>query len=420
MKTNYKIVKRQASPFGGLYPVSEFMHQIDFPALFHETFGKYRKMRNYQPWENISMIIAAILSGGEKLSDVERLSSDPVLPDLFGNGEVPCDTTVRDDLKHIGGMDDQRRELLFKLNEVFFEHQNIRKITIDVDGTAIPVDGRQEGAEVGYCPSEKGSRCFQSLSAICDETQTVLAEETRPGNTHCANNVIPFMRRLLDRFSPAMNRIVVRMDRGFFSEDLLSALEEYRNVIYEIAVPQHEPLRDRVRRLEYRSYHGSDREYARISRTGGRYYCVERKRIADGEQLDLLDADGYSYRIVACNDGNRQPHTLFRNYNGRGRDEQQICELKNEYALGGMISGDFEITRALFWVSHLAYTLMGMFRQVALRRDLKRRRQKRLRFLLFSTVGYWTTHARQRVLNLCSPLIGEMRLKFLLQRVWAF
>ena len=130
MKTRYKIVERKATPYGGLYPVSEFLDQIRFPALFHKVFGKYRKVRKYHPWENISMIFVTILSGGERLYDVERLASDPVLPDLFGNGIVPQDTTLRDDLKHIVKMDEQRRELLFILNEVLFKRKNIKEITL--------------------------------------------------------------------------------------------------------------------------------------------------------------------------------------------------------------------------------------------------------------------------------------------------
>ena len=40
-----------------------------------------------------------------------------------------------------------------------------------------------------YCPTEPGSRCFQSLAAFCDETQTTIAEETRSSSTYCADGV---------------------------------------------------------------------------------------------------------------------------------------------------------------------------------------------------------------------------------------
>ncbi len=348
MKTKYKIISRKATPFAGLLVISEFLDQIRFPDLFKQVFGRYRKVRKYEPCETISLLIATILSGGERLYDVERLADDPVLPNLFGNGNVPKDTTVRDELKHIGMMDDQRRELLFVLNELLFKLNKIKHITIDVDGTATPVDGHQEGAERGYCPAEQGSRCFQSLSAICDETQTVLAEETRPGNTHCAKDVIPFIRRIFDRFAPMMTQIVIRLDKGFFSEDLLQLLDEYSNVIYEVAVPQHEPIRQRVRELYYTPYHGSDREYGVFYRVGDphRCYYAERTRNPAPDQLSLLEPDDYTYRVIVCNDHRRQPHTLFRQYNGRGNDEKQIGELKNEYALGKMVSRDYSVTKA--------------------------------------------------------------------------
>ena len=422
MKTRYKIIKRKATPFAGLLVISEFLDQIRFPDLFKQVFGRYRKVRKYEPCETISLLIATILSGGERLYDVERLASDPVLPDLFGNGSVPEDITIRDDLKHVGRMDVEHREMLFSLNEQLFSHLHLKQITIDVDGTALSVNGHQECAEKGYCPEDPGSRCFQSLSAVCDETETVLAEETRPGNSHCSDGATGFIRRILDRFSPQMTTITVRLDRGFYSEDRLSELEDYPNVIYEAAVPQHELLRNLVRSQNYKSYHGNEREYAMFTRIGepGRYYYAERSRKPPQTQLDLLDKDACSYRVVVSNDGHRQPHTLFHDYNGRGRDEKQIEELKNQHALGKMVSGDFDVTGALCWVCHLAYTLLGMFRQIALRRDLAKYRLRRLRYLLFTTVAYWTRHAGQRILNLCSPLIGEIRLKFLLRRVWAY
>ena len=73
-----------------------------------------------------------------------------------------------------------------------------------------------------------------------------------------------------------------------------------------------------------------------------------------------------SNRVVISNDLKRQPHTLFGHYNQRGKDEKSIAELKNEYALGSMVSGDYSVTKALVWVSFLAFTLIGMFRRVVI------------------------------------------------------
>ena len=125
----------------------------------------------------------------------------------------------------------------------------------------------------------------------------------------------------------------------------------------------------------------------------------------------MLDNDRYHYRVVISNDLKRQPHTLFDHYNKWSKDEKSICELKNEYALGSMVSADFSVTKALVWASFLTFTIIGMFRRVALRR---------LRFKLFSAVAYFIDHAWQRVLNIAEPLLGSMCFKIILQRAESF
>jgi hypothetical protein len=396
-----------------------------FHDTFKDVFGNYRRIRKYHPSENVTLQMASIVTGGERLYDSQYFRFDPVIPQLFGNGTVPVDTTLRDDMQHIGNRDQQRQELLFRLNENHFHRMHLKDITLDIDATAMPVDGHQQGAEKGYCPEEPGSRCFQSLSAICDETETTLAEELRTGSTHCALGATAFCKSILDRFSSQLGTLSMRLDKGFYSDDLLKLFESYPNVRYTVGVPQHEWLKTKVRTLQYKSYHGSERQYAApFAYAEGlkgafRYYYVERSLKEPGTQLDFFDSDRYHYRVVVSN--NRlQPHTLFRYYNGRGRFEKHIEELKNQYALGKMFSGDWAVTKALVWLSFLTFTLIGILRKVAFRWEMAKYRLKRLRFMLFTNVSMFVNHARQKVLNIATPKIGELRFKFLLQRIWAY
>lgn len=423
MKTRYEIVETKASPFGGLYVVNEFLHRIQFPKLFNTIFGKLRRHRRYQPVDNINLMMASIVAGGERLYDIQRFSDDPVIRDLFTMDQIPKDTTVRDDLLLIGQRDEERQELLLELNELLFEQQDIRSITIDVDGTATPVDGHQELAEKGYCPTELGSRCFQSLAAFCDQTQTTIAEQTRSGATHCASGMVDFMKPILDRFSAKLDQILVRLDAGFYCHELIDLFESYSNVYYEMSVPQHQWLQTKIHRLGYKSYHNSTREYASFAYGEGkdgafRYYYVERTK-RDSHQGDLFEATDYTYRVIVSNK-EHQPHVSFRHYNKRGRCEKSIEELKNQYALGKMVSSDFTVTKALYWISYLTFTIIGMLRCVAFRHQMVRYRMRRLRFILFSAIGYYVTHARKRVYRLALPNVGPWQFKFLMQRIWAF
>ena len=294
MKTRYRIIQSKVTPFGGLYFVDEFLEQLHFHRIFNFVFGRYRKVRKHKPVDNIKLMIASITAGGERLYDIEYFEKDPVLPDLFGIDKIPKDTTLRNDFMHIGAMDHERQEFLFRLNENHLRKRNLRWITIDIDGSALPVDGDQECAEKGYCPEEKGSRCFQTLTAICDQTETTIAEQKYPGNTNWSSeDIIAFCKPILDRFSPQLEKIVLRFDAGFYSDNLLDFLESYDNVTYLIDKPKHEWLQIKVTKVQYKQYHSSDREYASFSYGEGlngqfRYYYVERTFIKKFHILYVL------------------------------------------------------------------------------------------------------------------------------------
>jgi hypothetical protein len=370
------------------------------------------------------MLMAMLVAGGERLSDIEQFSDDQTVCELFDMPSAPVDTSLRDDMHLIGQQDKARDKFLLQLNETLFDKSNIRSITVDIDGTALPVDGHQEGAEKGYCPAEQGSRCFQSIKAVCDTTETVIAQKTMSGDSHCANGIIDFIKPWLDRLSKKLDFIKLRLDAGFYSDALIKSLESYSNVSYEIGVPQHEWLHDKVRRIEYRSYYHSERQYVSWAYGEGlngafRYYYVERSSKETGSQLELFDADQYIYRVVISN-RKRQPHVIFASYNKRARVEKHIEELKNQYALGKLVSGSFTVTKALCWLSHLTFTIIGMLRQIAFRRKTKRYRLKRLRFILFSASGWFVEHARKRIYKIGVTRIGSTQFDALMQRIWAW
>jgi len=427
VKTRYEITGVKATSFGGLFVFSEFLHRLGFSNIFQKVFGHYRRVRKYEPWENIVLQMNTILVGGERLYDCQHFATDPVIPGLFnskkGRNATPVDTTLRDEMLRIGKMDQQRQELLFCLNELHFKRLRIRNITIDIDGTALPVEGHQQGTDRGYCPEEPGNRCLQSLCAICDETETTIAEELRGGKTHCASGITVFCQSILERFSPQMDSICMRLDTGFYSDELLRLFESYPNVTYEVGVPKHKWLKSKLRQIHYKSYHGSEREYTSFAYGEGlegafRCYNVERTLKEPGTQLDCFEPDNrYTYRVIVSNKQRSQPHTLFAHYNARGRCEKHIEELKNQYALGKMLSGDFSVTKALTWVSFLTFTLIGMLRKIAFRKDMAKYRLKRLRFMLWKAIAFWVKHARRKFLNIAPPYLGEARFRAILQRI---
>jgi hypothetical protein len=424
VKTKYEIVRTKATPFGGLYVFSEFLHQIKFHDLFDKTFGRLRKVRQYTPSQNLTLLMAMLIEGGDRLYDIQHFAGDETVCELFDVSSIPKDTSLRDDMKIIGQHDASRAELLLNLTELLFDKLCVTSITVDIDGTALPVDGHQEGANKGYCPSEPGSRCFQSIKAICYETETVIAEKTMTGEHHCSHGIIDFIKPWLNRLTDKGLLIKLRLDTGFYSNDLMTFLETYPNVIYEVGVPQHQWLKNKVRNIKYHQYHNNERQHSFFvygeGRNGAfRYYYVERSEKESGEQLSLFDDAHYTYRVIISNK-NKRPDVKFKSYNQRACVEKHIEELKNQYGQSTLVSGSFIVTKALYWLSHLSFTLVGMLRQIAFRRDLKKFRLKRLRFILFTAIGYFVEHARKRCFKIGMARIGPHRFHALMQRIWAF
>lgn len=417
----YEIVEQNASSFGGLHAVLTLLDKIGINELFDSCFGRIRRVSRYHPVDNILYLVSSILCGGDRLYDIDRLRSDPVLLELFGNDSFPCDTSVRDDLFRLGELNSERREFLFRLNEYLLSKLRLEWMTIDMDGTATSVEGHQEFAEKGYCPESIGSRCFQHRIISCDETGTVLLVDTYPGDTHCSYGSVDSIGLVLDRFAPQVKHILVRLDSGFYSEEMLEKLESYSNVEYEVMGARLDPIAERLSDERFRSYHGSEREYGTFRHFMGgkvRAYYVERG-LQNIEQGVLFDDLKWTYRIIVSNREGKQPHTLFDEYNHRGCQEQLIGESKGEFALGRIVSGNFSVTKAAAWVSALAQTIMGVFRKIALRQEYRRFRMKRIRFWFFNIVAKIVRHGGQKILKLFAPPIGQWRYDKIIQRIAA-
>ncbi|HHS50873.1 MAG TPA: hypothetical protein ENN07_07145, partial [candidate division Zixibacteria bacterium] len=70
VKTRYELVEGNASAFAGLFAVSEFLRKINFDGLFRENFGDLRRVREFRAVDNLKMLMAVVLCGGERLYDV--------------------------------------------------------------------------------------------------------------------------------------------------------------------------------------------------------------------------------------------------------------------------------------------------------------------------------------------------------------
>lgn len=82
--------------------------------------------------------------------------------------------------------------------------------------------------------------------------------------------------------------------------------------------------------------------------------------------------------------------------------------LKNELAAAALPSGRFGANAAWFRRNVRTYNLLSALKRLALPEDLSAARPKRLRFLVFNTVGKLVQHARRTWLRLTSAAQQEL------------
>jgi len=111
---------------------------------------------------------------------------------------------------------------------------------------------------------------------------------------------------------------------------------------------------------------------------------------------------GYKYHGVITNINHWDKKAVMRWYNKRGDMENVIKELKYDYGMDKISTGELLANSAYFQMVLLAYNLVRLFSLCILPEGWRRYRLKTLRFLFINVAGIVTRHARRKVLLLDS------------------
>jgi len=96
---------------------------------------------------------------------------------------------------------------------------------LDVDTTIKPLYGHQEGAELGYNPKKPGRPSHVYHSYMLANVRLVLDVEVMSGNKHASNHSVPGLWALLDRIGRDCWPTLLRGDKSFSSDALMSECE---------------------------------------------------------------------------------------------------------------------------------------------------------------------------------------------------
>ncbi|TRX48816.1 transposase, partial [Fulvivirga sp. M361] len=198
---------------------------------------------------------------------------------------------------------------------------------------------------------------------------------------------------------------LVRADSGFYTEELLSYLEEKQHN-YIMAVRMYPNVKSAVWGLDnwISLSPGIELNSMIFSHENGkpRRYIVVKKQVdirpdSTGKQL-FDELPGYRYSCYVTN-LDLPLDQIWNIYNTWADCENRIKELKDDFGLDSFCLQDFWATEASFRFIMVAYNLMSLFRHFALNHH-NRATLRTLKSYCFA-LGAWTvSHANKTVLKI--------------------
>ncbi len=412
----------------GVPLVIELFRRVGAAQVINAEVRIKQRQRGLTSAQLVETLVALWAAGGDRCQDLTTLRADAALAALLGF-ELPAATTMRDFLEAchgealpllhasektavpeesapLAGVGAANRRILAAVQ------QQAPQVTATLDVDATILEAHKRAATMAY----DGTRGYQPVVAVWAEQDLIVHDEFRDGNVPAGCGNVRILERAVAALPSGVSNIFVRGDSARYEQEVLAWCEEpARGIGYAISADMSPPLRAEIERLPETAwqpdreepdvirewaevpYVPDDKDY-RKDRPCVRRYLAIRVRHRQGE----LFADGSPvkyFTIVTNRAGDGL--TLIRWHREKAGTVEHVHHvLKNELAAAALPSGKFGANAAWFRLNVLTYNLLSALKRLALPGDFSDARPKRLRFLVFNTVGKVIHHARRTLLRL--------------------
>ena len=410
----------------GVPLVIELFRQLGVAQTIDAEVAVKQRQRGLSPSQLVESLIVLWASGGDRCQDLTTLREDQALATLLGY-PLPAATTVRDflDTFHVEGgplwaagpaatiplesaplvgVGLANRTLVAGLQ------RGARETTATLDVDATLVESHKDAATVAY----DGTRGYQPVVVLWAEQDVILHDQFRDGHVPAGCGNVRVLEQAMGNLPQGVTEIRLRADSALYETAVLRWCEA-RQIPYAISADMSEPLKAEILRLPEAAWQverdepdtiRSWAEVAYVPSDGDHRKhrpCVRRYlAIRTQKRQGSLFADGSSvhdFAVVTNRDGNGLALLQWHRQKA-GTVEHAHHVLKTELAAAALPSGKFGANAAWFRLNVLTYNLLTALKRLTLPGDLRTARPKRLRFLLFNTVGKVVAHARRTLLRL--------------------
>ncbi len=396
---------KAVTPFGGMSLMKRFIDQTEIREYLQDiSLPQPGSNRGYAPEHVIESFWLSIWTGASRYIHCDWLRNDQVLQSIFGWDEMPSQSTYS---RFFGKFSQAKNTEVFpELQNWFFNQLNVDTPTVDFDSTVITRYGeQQEGSAKGYNPNKRGRNSHHPLMAFVSQTKMVANAWLRPGDTADNSSCKAFMEETFQEALKGKKVGLVRADSGFYTEELMSYLED-NQLNYIISAKMYPNVKSEVWGVKnwIEIAKGIELSEMRFSHENGkpRRYIIIKKKVdirphAGGKEL-FEDLPGYRFSTYVTN-MDLPLDQIWNIYNTRADCENRIKELKSDFGLDNFCLKDFWATEASFRFIMVAYNLMSLFRYFALNHH-NRATLKTLKSYCFALGAFVYNNINQRTFHI--------------------
>jgi hypothetical protein len=340
-----KFEDQNLTSFAGLIIFQPLMLGLEIKNRLSHCFRHLNLSRIFGHHVIMMLLIVHLLLGYRRLRDLAYYQDDPMVKRLLGLNQLPDASTVSRALSSVDGMSILRvRKLCRNLVIERLKKIAIYRITLDFDGSVLSTQSRAtEGTAVGYNKKKKGARSYYPLFCTLAQTGQVFDVYHRPGNVHDSHGAREFIIACIKSLKQALSwvRIEVRMDSAFFSDEIVSVLDEM-GIEFTLSVPFERFVELKKRIQERGRWRSMDATWSFFEcawkpkkwKKTYRFLFI-RQRCAtirkEPIQLDLFIPYeyGYEFKVIVTNKWASGKKTLMY-HNGRAAQESVFGELKSQ------------------------------------------------------------------------------------------
>ena len=409
--------------FGGVFLLHRFLQQVRLRRRFHEEVRFPQRNNTYSVPEMLLALLYPIILGLGRVETTDLLRRNGVFQTLTGLPAYPDPTALRRFLRRFAarGLPQLRRLHDRLLGEMCLRPQPLTRVLFDLDSTVLTLYGHQEKARIGYNPHKRGRPSYHPLLCFEGQTKDFWHGELRPGDAHTSSGTVWLLRACFAKLPQTVRQIRVRADPGFYDYKVVRAIEVHRGK-FVIVARLTSPLKRLVCGLRYTEVrrglavaegqyhpHGWPRPYR---------FVVVRKTLPEEEspQTTLFTVGRYSYHAFVTN-FRLPPLTVYRFYNDRAAVELIIKELKADYPLAKIPTGQFAANEAYFHLLLFAYALVNWFKRLCLPTGYRSATLGTLRRRLLMIPGEYVQARHGPTLRLPSSPSEQQAIEHALKRI---